>query len=45
MPSIAARMLQGLSATALYFHLGTADWGGQQPSDLDGSTLPTRWRA
>jgi hypothetical protein len=34
------RMLQGLSATALYFHLPPSDWGGHQPSDLDGSILP-----
>src|SRR5207237_2455527 len=34
------RMLAGLSAFALYFHLPTTDWGGAEPTDLDGSTLP-----
>jgi len=35
-----ARMLQGLSATYVYFGLPPTVWGGQQPSDLDGSNLP-----
>jgi hypothetical protein len=34
------RMLQGLSATYVYFGLPPTIWGGQQPSDLDGSNLP-----
>jgi hypothetical protein len=33
-------MLAGNVATAVYFGLPPADWGGQQPTDLDGSTLP-----
>lgn len=33
-------MLAGQTATAIYFHLPTSDWGGAQPSDLDGSNLP-----
>ncbi len=35
-----SRMLAGLSASYIYFHLPATDWGGQQPSDLDGATLP-----
>ncbi|HUS17324.1 MAG TPA: S-layer homology domain-containing protein [Chloroflexia bacterium] len=35
-----SRMLAGLSATMLYFHLPASDWGGQQPSDFDGSIPP-----
>ena len=34
------RMIAGLSATAVYFELPATDWGGQQPTDLDGTTLP-----
>ena len=33
-------MLAGLPASYVYFGLPPEDWGGQQPSDLDGATLP-----
>ncbi|MEO5951533.1 MAG: hypothetical protein ABIQ44_03605, partial [Chloroflexia bacterium] len=35
-----ASMLTGAAATYVYFGLPATDWGGQQPTDLDGSNLP-----
>jgi hypothetical protein len=35
------KMLNGQSATAIFFNLGVNDWGGLLPADFDGTTLPS----